>query len=254
VRRRIVEDEALPPSRAPAPTEGQRPVSARALRGDLDAIVLRAMHKQVERRYATVEQLSADILRHMHGLPVLARAQTPGYRLGRFVRRNRAAVAGTFAAILTVATLVGIDRRQLMRERDEARADVVAATQLSSFLVGLIAGDDSGTPADSVRSAAAQDVASVLDRAAGRARTEFDSRPRERARALAAVAEMNVRIGRPAVALTLLAEALDAFADDPSQTPADVLDAVHRLIVPIRAAGAGEAATDLLRRADRLRQ
>jgi len=254
VRRRIVEDEPLPPSRAMAPAEGPRPASARSLRGDLDAIVMRAMQKRVEQRYATVEQLGADILRHMHGLPVLARPQTPGYRLDRFVRRNRAAVAGSIAAIVIVATLVGIDRMRLMRERDEAQADVVAARQLSSFLVSVFgAGDVPAGPADSTASTAAQNAAVLLDPAAERARTEFITRPRERARALTALAEANLRVGRHPAAVTLLAEALDAIAADPSAVPADLLDDVDRLVVPLRGAGAGEAATALGRRADGLR-
>ncbi len=78
------------------------PVPARQLRGDLDNIVLMAMRKEPDRRYASVQQLSDDVLRHLEGRPVLARRDTFGYRTGKFVRRHRAAAA---AAVLVMAAL-----------------------------------------------------------------------------------------------------------------------------------------------------
>jgi eukaryotic-like serine/threonine-protein kinase len=74
------------------------------LRGDLDTIVLKALRKEPSRRYLSVQELSEDLRRHLAGLPVLARADTLGYRASKFVRRHRAAVA---AAVLVSASLVG---------------------------------------------------------------------------------------------------------------------------------------------------
>ena len=74
------------------------------LKGDLDAIVLSALRKEPERRYASVEQLAGDIRRHLGGLPVRARADSVWYRATKFARRNRVAVA---AAALVALTLVG---------------------------------------------------------------------------------------------------------------------------------------------------
>jgi non-specific serine/threonine protein kinase/serine/threonine-protein kinase len=67
--------------------------TARRLRGDLDTIVLTALRKEPARRYQSVEQFATDIQRYLDGRPVLARADTFRYRAGKFVRRNRAAVA-----------------------------------------------------------------------------------------------------------------------------------------------------------------
>jgi len=78
--------------------------SARRLAGDLDNITLKALEKDPQRRYPSVEQLSEDIRRHLEGLPVTARPQTLVYRAGKFVRRNRTAVA---AAALLVLSLAG---------------------------------------------------------------------------------------------------------------------------------------------------
>ncbi len=74
----------------------------RQLVGDLDNIVLMALRKELGRRYASVEQLAEDLRRYRQGLPVVARRDTAGYRLAKFVGRNRLAV--TSAGV--VATLV----------------------------------------------------------------------------------------------------------------------------------------------------
>jgi serine/threonine protein kinase/tetratricopeptide (TPR) repeat protein len=79
---------------------------SRHLRGDLDNIVLMALRKEPQRRYASVEQLSEDIRRHLEGLPVIARAPTLRYRTSKFVRRHTLGVAA--AATVAAALLLGI--------------------------------------------------------------------------------------------------------------------------------------------------
>ena len=71
------------------------------LAGDLDAIVLKALRKEPERRYRSVEELSEDVRRHLDRQPVRARRNSLVYRTGRLVRRNRAVVmtAVTMAAL-----------------------------------------------------------------------------------------------------------------------------------------------------------
>lgn len=74
------------------------------LRGDLDNIILKALKKEPERRYVSVEQFSADIRRFLEGLPVSARPDTLRYRTAKFIKRNKIAVA---AAFLFVVSLIG---------------------------------------------------------------------------------------------------------------------------------------------------
>jgi hypothetical protein len=64
------------------------PIIRRQLRGDLDTIVLVALRKEPERRYQSVDDLAGDIRRHLHGLPIGARPDSPGYRAGKFLKRN----------------------------------------------------------------------------------------------------------------------------------------------------------------------
>ena len=76
----------------------------RRLRGDLDNIVLMALRKEPERRYASVERLAEDVRRHLELLPVRARPDTLTYRAGKFARRHRAGLAAT---ALVAASLLG---------------------------------------------------------------------------------------------------------------------------------------------------
>ena len=76
------------------------------LRGDVDNILLMALRKEPDRRYASVEQFAQDIQRHIDNLPVLARQGTLRYRSGKFVIRHKAAVAAS--VIATLALVVGL--------------------------------------------------------------------------------------------------------------------------------------------------
>jgi eukaryotic-like serine/threonine-protein kinase len=104
---RVVCDQP-PPRPSVAATAGAAglglPALRRRLRGDLDNIVLTALRKEPERRYASVEALAEDLRRHLEQLPVRARPDTPGYRAAKFARRHR---LGLVAAALIAATLLG---------------------------------------------------------------------------------------------------------------------------------------------------
>jgi eukaryotic-like serine/threonine-protein kinase len=75
-----------------------------ALKGDLDTIVLKAMHRDPARRYRSVEQFSEDLLRHLQNRPVLARPDTIRYRVSRFAARHRWSIA---AAAAVAVSLIG---------------------------------------------------------------------------------------------------------------------------------------------------
>ncbi len=76
----------------------------RRLAGDLDTIVLMALRKDPDRRYASVEQLAEDLRRFRTGLPVKARKDTSVYRVRKFVTRNKLAVG---SALLLTTLVVG---------------------------------------------------------------------------------------------------------------------------------------------------
>jgi tetratricopeptide (TPR) repeat protein/tRNA A-37 threonylcarbamoyl transferase component Bud32 len=83
---------------------GERPEKRRkALAGDLDNIILKALRKEPERRYSSVEQFSEDIRRHLVGLPVLAHKDTLPYRARKFIGRHKVGVAAAALLILSLA-------------------------------------------------------------------------------------------------------------------------------------------------------
>jgi len=88
------------------------PPLARRLAGDLDNILLRAMQKQPERRYPSVEQLAEDIRRHLDHQPVLARRDSFTYRASKFVRRNRVPVALGGMVAVSLITGAGVSIRE----------------------------------------------------------------------------------------------------------------------------------------------
>jgi tetratricopeptide (TPR) repeat protein len=91
-------------ARAVCDEEPARPsATVPALKGDLDTIILMALRKEPERRYASVEQFAEDVRRHLEGHPVAARKDTLAYRTGKFVTRHTAGVAAAAVAALLLA-------------------------------------------------------------------------------------------------------------------------------------------------------
>ena len=119
--RAVCEQAPEPPSRQASAKRGG--AAAAALRGDLDAILMKALRKEPEGRYRSVELLAADLGRWLDGLPVLARRGSRAYAARKFAARHRGAVT---AALLLVALLIGyaLDRQsrlvEVQRQRDRA--------------------------------------------------------------------------------------------------------------------------------------
>lgn len=120
----------------------------RLLSEDLDNIVLMALRKEPERRYASVEQFSEDIRRHSDGLPVIARHDTLRYRAGKFVRRNKTAVAAVSLILLALiggmvatawqASVATKQARIAAEERDRARVETAKSERIKYFLQNLL--------------------------------------------------------------------------------------------------------------------
>jgi len=171
----------------------------RSLAGDLDNIVLRALREEPERRYASVEQLAEDVRRHLAGLPVMARPETPGYVTAKFVRRHRVGVAAS-ATILTLlaafAVGMALQGRRVARERDRAQ-------HVSDLLLDLFT---SANP--EVARGDTITMVQVLDRGVDRVRTSLRSQPDLQGTMLATVAEVYHALGRSAQAAVVAREAL----------------------------------------------
>jgi serine/threonine protein kinase/tetratricopeptide (TPR) repeat protein len=132
---------------------------------DLDVLCLTAMHKDPERRYRSVEALIRDVDHYLKREPLEARPDTLGYRLEKFVRRNRREVIAAVAAVLVVVGLVVFFTVRLARARDAALAEAARTQRMQRFMMNLFQGGDEAVgPADDLR------VITLVDRGVQEAR------------------------------------------------------------------------------------
>lgn len=143
---------------------------AKALRGDVDAIITKALKLKPADRYATADALASDIERHLAGEPVRARPDSAFYRLRKFVRRNRVPVLG--AVVTSIALIVGAS--VALWQAHVARAQTEEASALNTFVLSLIKQTD---PHATSRTKAA-DV-ETLRTIEERIETEFKGRPEQ---------------------------------------------------------------------------
>lgn len=146
VERAVCTTPPMRPSRAVTrQVDGEEPASTgtyygvdrkklkQRLSGDLDNILLMALEKEPERRYQSVDQLAADLRRHLDDLPVLARKDSLLYRSSKFIRRHKLPLAAASLVSLMllafVVTLV-VQQGQILRQVDRAES-------MSAFLEGL---------------------------------------------------------------------------------------------------------------------
>ena len=165
----------------------------RQLSGDLDSIVLMAMRKEPQRRYASADMLRQDIERHLSGLQVDAHRGSTRYRIGKFVRRHRVETAA--ASIVLVALVTGLtvaigQSRRASRERDRAEQALIESEGVTNFLLDLFRTGDPGDPPPAELSAI-----DLLRRGALRA-NDLANQPVAHARLLDVIGQMSLHLGR----------------------------------------------------------
>lgn len=189
---------------------------ARQLRGDLDAIALKALEKDRSRRYGTPSELAADILRYLNNQAVLAVAPSLAYRGRKFARRHRDAmlIACAFTLVLVVAAAVSIRQRIVAsRQRDRADAEAAVSRAVNDFLQNdLLA--QAGPRAQWRRGGVADPdlkVRAALDRAAASMAGKFDGQPEVEASIRDTVGEAYIDLGLTPKAQKQLERALDLY-------------------------------------------
>lgn len=196
----------------PKPSEvADQPAVKRRLRGDLDAIVMKALAKDPQERYSTADQVAADLRRHLAHKLVSSVPATPRYRLGKFVRRNRGIVTAAAVVLLVVAAGVSATLWQASRATSAARAAEEEAEKAA--LVAELMGDlfRLSDPSESFGdTVTARDI---LDRGAERIRTEFGDQPVVQAELLSEVARVYNNLGLYGRAEPLVEQALELRTD-----------------------------------------
>jgi serine/threonine protein kinase/tetratricopeptide (TPR) repeat protein len=176
----------------------------RALKGDLDTIVRKALKKNPAERYVSVTTLADDLRRCLDHEPISARPDTLAYRSAKFLRRHAAGVGAAAAVFALVSGLVGFYTARLSTERDRARLEAEKAAQVSTFLTELFTG------ADPYRTGGSTEVTvrSLLDAGATRIETELAGQPDLQADLLTVIGRVYQRLGLPDQAQPLLERAL----------------------------------------------
>ncbi len=113
------------------------PALRRALRGDVDAMLGRALEKEVARRYPGADAFAQDIRRHLEGEPVRARPASAGYRTLKFVRRHRVGVAMAAVVAMSIVAGTGVSLWQTHVAREQALEARRQAARASSELANL---------------------------------------------------------------------------------------------------------------------
>ena len=202
----LCEEAPEKPSAAAARRAGSKGAPSGRLKGDLDTIVLKALHKDPRQRYGSVEQLADDLRRYMAGQPVLARKDTLPHRARKFVRRHW---RGVGAAVLLVLSLAGGLAGTLTKGR-EARAEARTAEATANFLVALFEENNPFTDVEPASIAGAELTADILmRRARERVSTELRGEPRAQTRLLESLGAIHMQLGIAAEAVPLFEELLE---------------------------------------------
>jgi serine/threonine protein kinase/Tfp pilus assembly protein PilF len=194
--------------------EGTPDKLRRRLRGDLDNIVLMALRKEPQRRYASVQQFSDDICRHLEGLPVFAHRDTPAYRAAKFVQRHKTGVAAVALIFLSLtAGIMGTLRqaRIAAAERDRARVEKAKADRINTFLQDMLSYSSPSYMSSNPRKDPDAKVSEVVEQAARRAESELADQPEVLAEMQRTIGAVYYAQGRYDQAEQILRAALEKY-------------------------------------------
>jgi serine/threonine protein kinase/TolA-binding protein len=201
------------------PAEGEQAIAALALArsmspermrrrlvGDIDAIVMRALRKEPQHRYTSVERFVADIRHYLENEPVQARQGNWVYYTQRFVRRHTTAVIASvgFLIFLTgVAIVMSIQRQSIAAALERATHDRERAEIVSQFMLDVFSAAD-----PFINSGKEPTARFLLDQAARNIQADLSQQPEVRARLLEAIGRSYRRMGQPERAVAYLQDSL----------------------------------------------
>jgi serine/threonine-protein kinase len=211
--RRAAEGEAA------APRAGAGRVAWR----DLDVLCLTAMHKDPARRYQTVEALMRDLAHSLASEPLEARPDSAGYRIAKFVRRNRGPVVAAALAGALLIALVSFYTARLARARDAELAEARRAQRVQRFMLDLFSGgDEAAGPASDLR------VVTLVERGVQEAQS-LDAEPAAQAELYATLGGISRKLGELPRADDLLVRALGVRRAQLGAAHPDVIESLSAL-------------------------
>lgn len=202
----LVRLEETTPADYPTPPAGEIARLAKRLMGDLDAIILRALQKEPEKRYQSAQELSVDIRRYRDSYPVSARPGSRSYRIWMAIKRHRKQAIGAALLALLLLGAFGVWFRQYratVRERDAAKQETRRAEEVTSFLTDIF------RLSDPVKQPGASlEARELLDRAAAELPDRLPDQPETHARLLNTLGEIYQNLGLQEPALKCHQQAL----------------------------------------------
>jgi non-specific serine/threonine protein kinase/serine/threonine-protein kinase len=226
------------PARAPSKADP-------SLAGDLDAILLKALEKDRERRYGSASELADDLVRHIEKRPVESRPPSLVYSVGRFVRRRPGAVAAAslvaFFALFSVGSLAwGVNHyRRGMQEAARSETDAWLVTDFTqSILSGINPGLALQHDATLLRI--------VMDWAMQRLETELQEQPVARGRLLYTIGRTLASISNLEQAVESYEEALRLQRTSLGEDHKETLETMSALALVLRDLGQIQRSTELL--------
>lgn len=197
------------------------------LHGDLDWITMKALEKDRSRRYGTPMELAADVERYLNNEAIVARPASTAYRLRKYVRRHRIAVAVAAGLALLLAGFAVVQAAQIRRvtsERDRANRERDRANHITDFMLQIFkVSDPSEARGNSIT------ARELLDKSSKDIDTGLANDPELQAQMLQAMGDVYSGLGLRSPAETLLTRAVDIRRrvlgpDDPA-----TLDSMSRL-------------------------
>ncbi|MET0534641.1 MAG: serine/threonine-protein kinase [Steroidobacter sp.] len=211
---------------SPAPPSARVPAAMdrRALSTDLDNIVLKAMHRDPNRRYQTAAALALDIQNYLDGRPVQARPDMWTYRARKFLVRNGWAVAGIVGSMVMISTIIAFYTARLAEERDLAQRERKAADSVAEFMIDVFR---RANPNE--RRGAEVTVRDALDAAASRIDRDLVGQPQLRLSLMRKMGQSYSGLGLMPEALGLMERQVSLARSHFGETDAELARALEAL-------------------------
>jgi eukaryotic-like serine/threonine-protein kinase len=191
--------------------------------GDLDTLCLTAMHKDLQRRYGSIEALRRDVAHYLRCEPLEARPDSVAYRTGKFIRRNSRRLSAAAAVFAMIVSLVVFYTVRLAIARNAAVAETNRTERIQRFMLHLFDGGEKHVgPADDLR------VVALVDRGFAQARA-LDREPLVQAELYHTLGGIYRKLGKFERADALLQSSLDVRRSQPHANAADVVTSLVAL-------------------------
>jgi tetratricopeptide (TPR) repeat protein len=245
--RAVLEASGFDPTTVAAARSSSPERLRRALAGDLDEIVLKAMRKEPESRYGTAAQLATDLRQHLAGELVSARQGSARYRAYKLLRRHAAIVAAVSIVIVALTVFAGVlwvQGQKLQAQREVAMQERDRAAQVAAFMAEIFSASDPFNAQG--REYTAKEL---LERGAQRIRNDLTTQPEVRAQMLDAIGYAYQRQGDQQRAIPLLEQSLQLRRKAAQGPTPLVLTSLRNLADALRMAGNAASAEGYYRQA-----